>query len=90
MTNFATRWRTPQQKAPPRKYLNSAGSPLVLCGLHDRGKWLLTFADETSRVTAIRPTPEMVAIHNATLTKAARKCTADKAMHLPEPPTNWG
>lgn len=72
MTNFATRWRKPAPpKAPPRKYLNAAGSPLVTCGFHGPGQWLLTFSDGTTRVTAIRPTAEMVAIHNKHLARSA-------------------
>jgi hypothetical protein len=74
MTNFATRWRKPApSKAPPRKYLNNAGSPLVSCSYHAAGQWLLTFKDGTTRVTTIRPTAEMVAIHNKHLARTASK-----------------
>lgn len=82
MTNFATRWKAPKPKPPPRRYLNSAGSPLVSCGYVGPGSWLLIFADDSSRLTAIRPTPEMAAIHNATQAKAARARSAEKALPI--------
>jgi hypothetical protein len=85
---FITRWRIPQPKAPHRKYLNDAGSPLVSCGVHARGQWLLEFADQTTRITTIRPTPEMVAIHNATQAKAARARAHQPVMTI-EPPKSW-
>lgn len=72
MTNFVTAWKKPTPKAPPRRYLNGAGSPLVSCGYDGPGSWLLVFADGSSRVTTIRPTAQMVSIHNATQAKAAR------------------
>lgn len=75
MTNFATAWKAPKPKAPPRKYLNAAGSPLTLCSYHGPGQWLLTFADQSTRITKIRPTSEMVRIHNETVRKNARKAS---------------
>lgn len=74
MTIFATRWRKPAlPKPPPRQYLNADGSPLATCGFHGPGQWLLTFKDGTTRVTTIRPTAEMVAIHNKHLARTAPK-----------------
>lgn len=74
MTNFATRWRKPApSKAPLRNYLNAVGFPLVTCGFHGPRQWLLTFKDGSTRITHIRPTPEMVAIHNKHLAHIAPK-----------------
>lgn len=74
MTNFATRWRKPERSKPePRQYLNEHDSPLTTCEFHSRGKWLLTFKDGSSRLTSIRPTSEMVAIHNRHLARNASK-----------------
>lgn len=79
MTNFVTKWKAPTPKAPHREYLNDAGSPLASCGYHGPRRWLLVFADGSSRVTTIRPTAQMVAIHNATQAKAARARSHDLA-----------
>ena len=73
MTNFATRWRKPAPPKPSRQYLNAVDSPLTTCGVHASGQWLLTFKDGTARVTTIRPTAEMVVIHNKHLVRAAPK-----------------
>lgn len=89
MTNFVTRWRAPMKKPPPRKYLNSAGSPLVLCSFRASRQWLLQFADGSTRVTDIRPTAQMVSIHNATVSKAARKASSAAMSQIREAPSNW-
>ena len=73
MTNFATRWRKPAPPMPSRQYLNAFGSPLTTCGFHGPGQWLLAFKDGTTRVTNIRPTAEMVAIHNKHIARAMPK-----------------
>lgn len=72
MTNFVTRWKAPKPKVPHRQYRNDAGSPLASCEYHGPRSWLLVFADGSSRVTTIRPTAQMVSIHNATQAKAVR------------------